>query len=100
MGIIRSMKLTEISGNITAANTSQVVTPAVEERLYLLFQNRSASAVMNIRFGSAATAAAPSVQVNPGETLHWGYPFCPVASLNVICPTQDSKFSVWIGTPR
>lgn len=100
MGIIRSMKLTEISGNITAANTSQVVTPAVEERLYLLFQNRSASADMNIRFGSDATSSSPSVSVDPGAILHWGYPFCPVESLHVVCPAQDSKFSVWIGTPR
>lgn len=54
--------LTDRSGTLTAANTSQQLAPANPGRRYLLIENL-ASEVMWINFGAAATQSEPSIQL-------------------------------------
>lgn len=85
------MTLTDHSGTITAANTSQQIMAANPARQYLLFENIS-SKPMWVNFGVAAVTTQPSILVNGGGSLIMEGPTVSSEVLNVICATVGVAF--------
>jgi hypothetical protein len=59
--------LDDFSGNFSAANASQQITAANNNRSYLHIQNHGPEA-MWVQFGGVAVASQPSIVIWPGES--------------------------------
>lgn len=87
--------LTDASGNIVTANSSQTVLPVNNNRKYLLFQNLS-DTDMYVNFGATATIGSGSIWIGPaGGSIEFGggFGFCPSNDLNVICYAAGKSFT-------
>lgn len=84
---------TAAGGTITEGGTSQALLAANADRRYLFVQNISATEVLGIGIGVAATTDTPSVLVGPGGT--WEPPVAPTQALEVVAATTGTKFSVF-----
>jgi len=83
--------LTDGSGTITTANTSQQVFAANSNRRYLLLQNIS-SATLWFNFTSAATTAQPSLQLPSGASFVMEGSFVSTEAVNIIGGTAGQAF--------
>jgi len=83
--------LTDGSGTITTANTSQQVFAANPNRRYLLLQNIS-SADLWFNFTTAATTAQPSLQLPSGASFVMEGSFVSTEAVNIIGGTAGQAF--------
>jgi len=83
--------LTDGSGTITTANTSQQVFAANPNRRYLLLQNIS-SATLWFNFTTAATTAQPSLQLTSGASFVMESSFVSTEVVNIIGGTAGQAF--------
>lgn len=83
--------LTDKSGSITNAATSQLLAAKKENRAYFLFQNIS-DAAMWINFGAAATADNNSILINAQGSLLFNGSFIPEDAVYVLCASSGKKF--------
>lgn len=85
--------LTDGSGDIVAADTSEQVFAANTSRVYLLVQNVS-DTDMWVDFGTAAVKDQPSVllKANGGSIVFEGA-FVPTSAVNIICGTIGKPYT-------
>jgi len=86
-----SGKLTDRSGTIAAADTSQQLMPANPERSYWMLQNQSGEADLWIREGAAATTGKPSTRIGPLET--YTPSFIDTRRIFIISDTDGVEFT-------
>lgn len=79
------------SGTIATAGTSQQVAAANAARNYLMFQNVSTGDLW-LNFGTAATAASPSIRVQANQQLVWDT-FVPVGAVFVLGGTAGAGYT-------
>ena len=84
--------LTDVSGTITTANTSQVLAAAVTKRNYLLIQNNS-NANLGINFTAAATLTEPSIILNPNGSFTMESGFISNEQINIIGSTAGQAYT-------
>jgi hypothetical protein len=85
-----SGKLTDRSGSIAAADTSQQLMAANPERAYWMLQNHSAADLW-IREGAAATTGQPSTRIGPLET--YTPAFIDTRRIFIISDTEGVEFT-------
>lgn len=83
--------LTDRSGVIAAADTSQQLMAANPERSYWSLQNHSDEADLWIREGAAATTAQPSTRIGPLET--YTPAFIDTRKIFIISATDAVEFT-------
>jgi hypothetical protein len=88
--------LTNRSGTITTANTSQQIIAANTNRRYLLIQNHSDS-IIYIAFGVTATTSNGIGLTPGGGSLIYENGFIPTQAINAICTRSNSDFVAWEG---
>lgn len=88
--------LTNLSGTIATANTSQQIAAANTNRKYLLIQNHSDS-ILYIAFGTAATTSNGIALTPGGGNLVFENTFIPTQAVNVICEQSGRDFVAWEG---
>lgn len=86
--------LTDRSGTITAGGTAQTAVPASRGRVLLLIQNPS-SEVESLWFSTegTATAASPSIELQPGQTYE-SAGIVPTGAVSVIAATTNHPFTI------
>jgi hypothetical protein len=83
----------DASGTVTTGGTSQQVLPANTGRYYLMCQNPvSASEVLFVNFGSAASTTAGSYELAAGASLTFDSNFIPAGAVNVNAVTTGHRF--------
>jgi hypothetical protein len=89
-----SSPLTDGSGTIATANTSQTALAANATRKYLLFQNIS-DTDMFINFGAAATTGAGSLWIQGlGGSIVFEDFACPTDAVNVLCAVSGKAYTI------
>lgn len=78
---------------IVAGGTSQEAAPQNKRRVALLIQNNSDTDLW-VRLGKSATAAAPSLKIDPGDTIFLTEP-APSNSVHVFGVTTGKSYSLW-----
>lgn len=89
--------LTDHSGTIAAANTSQQVMAANAARRYLLVQNLDTSEDLWIDFTADAVESEPSLKIAPGQSFVQESGFVSTEAVNVIAATVGHAFAVKSG---
>ncbi len=84
-------KVTDRSGSIATADTSQQLLAANPERSYWMLQNQSDSAALWIREGAAAVTSQPSTRIGPLET--YTPQFIDTRRINIISDTEGVEFT-------
>jgi NADPH-dependent curcumin reductase CurA len=84
--------LTDKSGSITTANTSQVVAAAKADRKYFFIQNVS-GADLWINFTTAATVAQPSIKLAAGASFTMEASFISTEAINIIGATAGLQYT-------
>lgn len=85
--------MTNRSGTLAAANTSQQVAPAKPTRQYLLIQNVS-NADLWVNEFVAAVMNQPSIKLAPNEKLIFDGVFCPTGAIYIIGGTSSQAYTV------
>lgn len=90
--------LTDRSGDIAAADTSEVVMAANANRRYLIIQNLSTTDVMWIDFGVDAVKDQPSLALAPAANSAGGSfvmegSFICTQSVSIICATMSEPYA-------
>lgn len=93
--------LTDGSGSIAAAGTSQQVFAAKTDRRYFIVQNPASASSQGIataeplfvNFGAAATETEPSIELSPGDIFAMEDGFIDTEAINVIAATVGHKFT-------
>lgn len=85
--------LTDRSGTIAAAATSQQIAAANGARRYLRVQNLDAVADLWVNLGAAANAGAGSLRLAPGAVLTFDGSFVPTQAVNVLGATAGAAFT-------
>lgn len=83
--------LTDRSGVIAAADTSQQLMAANPERSYWMLQNHSETAALWIREGAAATTGRPSTRIGPQES--YTPQFIDTRRIYIISDTDAVEFT-------
>lgn len=84
--------LTDHSGTLSAATTSQQVMASNTSRRYLYVQNPSSTDTLWINFTTDATQAEPSIQMLPGGSFVMEGSFVSTEAVNIIGPTAGDAF--------
>jgi len=84
--------LTDGSGTITTASTSQQIFAANSARKYLFIQNSSVNN-MWINFTSAAILGQPSILISPGSVFTMENNFISNEAINIIGATANATFT-------
>jgi hypothetical protein len=88
----RRANLTDRSGSLAAATTSQQLAPANAARVYLLILNLSADDLW-INETAAANMDQPSIKLVSGQSIVFEDSFCPIGTINIIGGTLGQKFT-------
>lgn len=83
--------ITDRSGSITTAATSQLLAPANGSRQYIIIQNISVENLW-IDFGVDAVQDKPSIRLEPGDSFVMEDEFISTDSIHIIGATAGSKF--------
>lgn len=94
---VTAVPLTDRSGTITVANTSQQIAAANADRNYFIFQNIS-DKPMWINFGAVANASQPSFRIDPGGSQSWEGATLTSDAVNVFCANAGKAFTAKEGT--
>ena len=86
--------LTDRSGTLTTAATSQQIAPANPSRRYLLIQNVSTTEILWVNFTAAATQAEPSIMLAAnGGSLVMESSSVSTEAVNVIAATAGHPWT-------
>ena len=87
--------LTDRSVTIITGGTAQEAAPENEARVYLLIQNPSTNTgSVWFAVGTAATAASPSIELQPGQAWESPGSFCPTGAVSVIHATTGTQITI------
>lgn len=89
---VTAVPLTDRSGTITVANTSQQVAAANPDRKIFIFANVS-DKPMWINFGVVANIGQPSFLINAGGSMTWEGSTVTSDAVNVISPNAGKAFT-------
>ena len=97
--------LKNLSGQVTAGATAQMLEEAQSDRRYLLIQNLDATEVLGVQFGGAepkTVGAAGQILLNPapaagqaGGELEFDGSFCPTDRIWIIATTAGHVFTAY-----
>lgn len=90
---LRKSAMTDASGTLAAATTSQLAVAALATRQFLLIQNVSVADLW-INEAVAAVIAQPSIKLAAGEKLIFDGTFCPTGAINIIGGTIGQAYVV------
>lgn len=94
VGVGQGGALTDRSGDIAVAATSEEVAAANAARIYLLVQNVSESEDMWVDFGTAAVPDQPSVLLPPGGgAIVFENAFVPTGTVNIFCAASGEPYT-------
>lgn len=88
----RRVVVTDHSGQLAAASTSEQVMPANDQRQYLLVQNTS-GAVLWIELGGAAVEDQPSIRLQPDMSYEAEGLVVPTEEVQVIGPNAGQSYT-------
>ena len=90
--VTKQGSLSDGSGTIATANTSQQAMAANANRRYFFFQNIG-TANIYLNFGTAATTGAGSMQIPPGASITMDAGFVSTDAINVISATPGTPYT-------
>jgi hypothetical protein len=92
VGLPTNSALTDVSGTITTASTSQTLAAANANRRYLYIQNNSTGA-LGVNFTAAATLAAGSIQLAAGASFVMESGFISTEEVTIIGATAAQAYT-------